>query len=117
VADRVDGMPVDVALIERLRAELLDEITDDYVSLVTMLNAADRLAPELGKARRRELVVETLATLIDHPDVKVVTGDMRRTFRSADALRADMAEIWPTDGELPESSTLVWVLDRNEPDG
>ena len=60
-------MPVDAALIPRLREDTLADLQLDYVNLSSMCFDAGQLVGEENREMIRELVLETLVTMLDDP--------------------------------------------------
>ena len=108
-------MPVDAALIPRLRGEVLYDLEDDYVSLMRMCGFADELVVAENHAMVRELVLETAVDMLDDPVAKVVDAPMAYTFSDPDELRRHFEERWlrgdrnPLPGEL-----ILWVVYRDD---
>ncbi len=94
-------MPVDAALIPRLRADTLADLQLDYVNLSSMCFDAGQLVGEESHAMIRELVLETLVTLLDDPAAKVVDAPMRYTFSDPEELRRHFESAWPRGQRNP----------------
>ncbi len=111
-------MPVDAALIPRLRGEVLDDLEDDYVSLGAMCFFAGELVGEENHAMVRELVLETLVDMLDDPGAKVVDAPMRYTFSDPGELRRHFESRWPRGQRHPLPAELIfWVVDRGDGSG
>lgn len=106
-------MPVDALLIDELRTEALDALLDDYVSIGRMQNFARRIRPGLSADEVRLLVTEVLASLVQHPDAKVIDGVMRHTFASPDELRRHVDHTWHVDGPSPGTGQVAWIVQRD----
>ena len=108
-------MPVDALLIPRLREEVLYDLEDDYVSLGAMRFFARELIEEDNHQMIRELVIETLVDMLDHPVAKVVDGPMRYTFSDPDELRHHIESMWPRVNRNPLPGGIIfWVVDRDD---
>jgi hypothetical protein len=111
-------VPVDAALIPRLRGEVLYDLEDDYVSLGRMCTFAEELVGEENHAMVRELVLETVVDMLDDPAAKVVDGPMRYTFSEPDELRRHFESRWPRGDRHPLTAELIlWVVDRDDKSG
>lgn len=111
-------MPVDAALIPRLRLQVLDELEDDYVSEGAMCFFAGELVGEDNHAMIRELVLETAVDLLDDPVAKVVDAPMRYTFSDPEELRHHFEARWPRGQRHPLPAELIfWVVDRDDKSG
>lgn len=111
-------MPVDAALIPRLRADTLADLQLDYVNLSSMHFDAGQLVGEENYPMIRELILETLVSLLDDPAAKVVDGPMRYTFSDPEELRRHFESRWPRghQDELP-GDLIFWVLKRDDESG
>ncbi len=111
-------MPVDAALIPRLRGEVLYDLEDDYVSLMRMCAFADELVGAENHAMVRELVLETAVDLLDDPVAKVVDAPMAYTFSEPDELRRHFESRWPRGHRhsLP-GELILWVVYRDDKSG
>jgi hypothetical protein len=111
-------MPIDAALIPKLREATLADLKLDYVSDGSMHFDAGQLVGEENYPMIRELVLETVVSLLDEPAVKVVDGPMRYTFSDPEELRGHFESMWPRG---QRSSLFVehifWVLKRNDESG
>ncbi len=111
-------MPVDAALIPQLRADTLADLERDYVNLSAMCFDAGQLVGEENRQMIRELVLETLVSLIDDPAAKVVDAPMRYTFTDPEELRRHFEAAWPRGhrNSLP-GQRIFWVLKRDDDSG
>jgi hypothetical protein len=108
-------MPVDAALIPRLRAEVLDDLEADYLSLMRMCAFADELVGEVNHAMVRELVLETAVDMLDDPVAKVVDAPMSYTFSDPEELRRHFDARWPRGDRHPLPGELIlWVVYRDD---
>jgi hypothetical protein len=100
------------AAVDRLAAELVDELEVDWVSIPRMPWFAARVLGTTERTPCRDLVVEALVALIDHPEAKVVDGNMRRVFTDPVELREHLAETWPDADHLPDVE-VGWLVERD----
>lgn len=106
----INSVPFDSALIDKLRAELIDFLEEDYVSPATMQSLARELVPNATREDLRDLITETLATMLDHPDVAVVDGAMSRRITDVEDLRQHIAATWFEDGFPPGAGQVAWAV-------
>ena len=108
-------MPVDAALIPKLRELALAELQDDYVSEGAMSSCAGNFVGGENLQMIRELVLETLVSMLDDPVAKVVDAPMAYTFTDADELRRHFESGWPRGQDHPLPFALIfWVVRRND---
>jgi hypothetical protein len=108
-------MPVDAALIPRLRGEVLDDLDADYLSLMRMCSFADELVGAENHAMVRELVLETVVDLVDDPVAKVVDAPMAYTFSDSEELRRHFEARWPRgDRNSLPGELIFWVVYRDD---
>ena len=100
------------AAVDRLAAQLVDELEVDWVSVPRMPWFAARVLGTTERTPCRELVVEALVALIDHPAAKVVDGNMRRVFTDPVELRRHLDELWPDSDHLPDVEP-GWLVERS----
>jgi hypothetical protein len=111
-------MPVDAALIPKLREATLADLQDDYVYNGSMSFDAGQLVGDENREMIRELVLETVVSLIDDPAVKVVDGPMRYTFSDPEELRGHFESKWPRGRQYPlPGDRIFWVLKRDDESG
>lgn len=106
-------MPVDASLIDELRAEALDALLDDYVSIGRLQTFARRIRRDLNEDEVRLLVTEVLASLVHHPDAKVIDGGMRHIFASPEEIRRHVDDTWQESGPRPGTGQVAWVVKRD----
>ena len=108
-------MPVDAALIPRLRVDVLDELEADYVTVDAMYFFAAELVGVDNHATIRELVLETAVGMLDDPAAKVVDGPMRYTFSDADELRRHFESMWPRGHRHQQYGGIIfWIVERED---
>ena len=108
-------MPVDAALIPKLREATFSALEDDYLSEGAMSSCAGQLVGEANHQMIRDLVLETLVSLLDDPAAKVVDAPMAYTFSDPEELRHHFESGWPRGQEHPLPFALIfWVVRRND---
>ena len=79
---------------------------------------AGELVGEENHEMIRELVLETLVSMLDDPAAKVVDGPMRYTFSDPEELRRHFESGWPRGHRHPlPGDRIFWVLRRDDESG
>ena len=111
-SERVSGV-VDEQLVDRLERDLLEDLKDDWVSVMAMVWSAQHVLKMTDLREIQEVITATLVRLIDNPGVKVVTGGMGQELTTKQELVAHVGREWPTNGEIPVSGEVLWLVDRD----
>ena len=104
---------VDAELVDRLADDLLDDVRDDWVSVMAMVWSCEQVLHMTDLHEIEEVITATLVRLIDHPDVKVLDGDMVRVFADPVELAQHIHHEWPRSGDIPVSGDVVWLVERD----
>jgi hypothetical protein len=104
---------VDERLVDRLERDLLEDLEDDWVSVMAMVWSAQHVLNLTDLTEIQEVITATLVRLLDNPTVKLVTGGMGHTLTTERELVEHMSSEWPTDGEIPVSGEVVWLVERD----
>jgi hypothetical protein len=104
-------MPDDAA-IAALEAELLEELSVDYVMIPRMTWHAEQVLGTSDECATRELVLATLPRFLDHPDAKLITFQMNRQITDAEELARLLAAEWPETGLRPDEFA-GWLVKRD----
>ena len=100
-------------LVDRLERDLLTDLEDDWVSVMAMVWSAQHVLKMTDLREIQSVVTATLVRLLQNPEVKLVTGGMGHALTSEDELVDHIRREWPTDGEIPVSGEVVWLVDRD----
>ena len=104
---------VDEELVDRLERDLLDDLQDDWVSVMAMVWSAQHVLQLTDPREIQEVITATLVRLLDNPTVKIVTGGMGQALATQHELVEHIGREWPSHGEIPVSGEVVWLVERD----
>ena len=100
-------------MIDRLEQDLLEDLEDDWVSVMAMVWSAQHVLRMTDPREIQEVVTATLVRMLHNPAVKLVTGGMGHALTSEEELLAHIRREWPTSREIPMSGEVVWLVERD----
>ena len=104
---------VDVRLVDELEQDLLEDLEDDWVSVMAMVWSAQHQLHLTDMSEIQDVITAALVRMLGNPAVKVVTGGMGRALSSEGELVAHIRREWPPNGEIPVSGEVVWLVERD----
>jgi hypothetical protein len=104
---------VDADQVQRLEADLLEDLKDDWVSILAMVWSAEHVLGLEDQEEIRKVIIAALANLVENPKVQIVDGDMIRSFDDRDELARHIRDSWPVDGRTPVSGEVAWLVERD----
>ena len=102
----------DERAIDALEAELLEELTIDYVMVPRMTWHAAQVLGTTDLTATRDLVRATLPRFLDHPDAKLITFQMNRRITDPAELARLLDAEYPDDGPGPDEFA-GWLVRRD----
>lgn len=102
----------DEAAIRALEAELLEELSVDYVMVPRMTWHAAQVLGTTDAVATRELVRATLPRFLDHPDAKLITFQMNRQITDPEELARLLDAEYPEHGPPPDEFA-GWLVKRD----